>query len=94
MDAVQAATAVGAVCGAIIAVGTVTIAIGRPLRRLAEDWERVREDLYGEPARPGRPRVAGVVERVADLEPRLAKVEAAHDNHLVAHGFAAQLNPP
>jgi hypothetical protein len=55
------------------------IATVRKLSRLADD-------LLGEPERPGEPARPGLMERVADLHRRLARVEALVHKELTRNG--------
>lgn len=94
MDAVQAATVIGAICGAITGVAAVTIVVGRPLRRIAGEWGNVREDLYGEAARPGVAPRPGALERLATAEQSIRQAQVVVDHHLVGHGGTPVLSPP
>lgn len=60
--------AVGAVLGVLVTALTLAAAVGRPLRRLSRQNDEFRQDWYGTAARPGRPAVLGVPERLARLE--------------------------
>ncbi|OKI47314.1 hypothetical protein [Micromonospora sp. CB01531] len=56
------------ILGVILTAVTLAVMIGKPLRRLAKQNDEFREDWYGTAARPGRPAVLGVPERLARLE--------------------------
>lgn len=67
------------VCGAIVAAGAALevlrrwgLAVIRTMRRLG----RLADDLLGEPARGTEPARPGLMDRVADINRRLADVEA------------------
>lgn len=60
--------AIGVVLGVILTALTLAVTIGKPLRRLARQNDEFREDWYGTAARPGRPAVPGVPERLSRLE--------------------------
>jgi hypothetical protein len=83
---VAAGIVLGVLASAILLVGTV----GRPLRRLSRQNDEFRQDWYGTPARPGRPAVKGVPERLSLIEtqlgPSLARVEQRLDDHIRSHG--------
>lgn len=64
----QTWVAAGVVLGAIASALTLALTVGRPLRQLARQNDEFRQDWYGLPARPGRPAIPGVPERLAKLE--------------------------
>lgn len=55
--------------GAVAVTGR---AVVRSIGKLADKWENVNRDLYGEPARPGVPAVPGGLERLGKAEAALA----------------------
>lgn len=71
MDAPTLATIGGGVAAVIGAAALLTRAIARPLRKLSRDNDEFREDWYGQPARPGRGRQAGVMERLGSIEAQM-----------------------
>lgn len=91
------ATAVGVVAGAGLAVTTLIVTVGRPLRRLGRWLDEFREDWYGQPARPGRAAIPGIPERLARIEGELRsnggstlrdainRLETRFEDHLRTH---------
>lgn len=67
----QTWVAIAAIVGGIVAMATLAVMVGRPLRRLARQNDEFREDWYGVPARPGRSAIPGVPERLARIEKEL-----------------------
>lgn len=74
---VETVAAIGAVAGVLVTMWTLAVMVGRPLRRLAKQNDEFREDWYGTAARPGRPAVPGVPERLARLEVAAASRDTA-----------------
>lgn len=66
--ALQTWAAAGVVLGVILTALTLAVMVGKPLRRLARQNDEFRQDWYGTAARPGRPAVPGVPERLTRLE--------------------------
>ena len=57
--------------GAIVAVTGALFALSRTfssVRATGRRWDDFLDDWHGTPARPGRPKVPGVMERLVDLE--------------------------
>lgn len=77
------------VCGAIVAIGGAAEVLRRVVRgviRTVRKWSRLADDLLGEPERGGEPARPGLMERVADLHRRLARVEALVSKELTHNG--------
>jgi len=66
---------VAIVGGVLVILGMLWRVAGLPIRRIAERQDEFREDWTGRPARPGRPAVPGVMERLAAIEARVTAVE-------------------
>lgn len=93
----QTWAAIATVCGAIIAMITLALMVGKPLRKLLRQNDEFREDWYGIPARPGRDPVPGVPERLRRIEKELHpngggtmrdalnRVEQRLNDHIAAH---------
>lgn len=78
MDVNGALTIAGATVTVLGGIGVGVRAVVRSMGKLADRWENVQRDLYGEPARPGVPAVPGGLERLGKAEAALA----AHDQRI------------
>lgn len=85
-------TAVGGGGGAVLALLAVAQLVGKPLRKLLRQNDEFRQDWYGQPARPGVPAEAGVMERLGNIEhkvdslpDRVSRVETALADHIRGH---------
>lgn len=67
-------TAIGAACGALLAICGLAAFVGRRVRKTWQRVDALLEDWFGTPARPGRPRIPSMPERVAELEHGMADV--------------------
>lgn len=66
------------IAGAIVAVTGALFALTRVaagMRKTGKRWEDFLDDWHGTPARPGRPKIPGVMERMVDLEEGLQIVK-------------------
>ncbi len=89
--------AVGGGAGVVVSVAAAAAVIGKPLRKLSRDNDEFREDWYGQAARPGRDREAGVMERLRGIEKELhpnggsslrdavGRLETRFEDHLRTH---------
>ncbi len=68
VDLVALSSVLGGFAGAAVVIGGAVKFIVCPLRKLIRQQEEFREDWYGELARPGRPAVPGVPERIRAIE--------------------------
>jgi hypothetical protein len=65
------------IAGVIVAVTGALFALTRVaagMRKTGKRWEDFLDDWHGTPARPGRPAIPGVMERMVDLETGLQVV--------------------
>lgn len=71
MLAIQVAAALGTVLGTWLLIGKVIIPAAKRIGFWFNSWEQFMVDWAGEPARPGRDRVPGVMERLNDIDGEL-----------------------
>lgn len=67
----QLLVAIGGASAAILSVIAFVTYVVRLVRRVSSQLENFREDWYGEQARPGRPAIPGVPDRLASIEHEL-----------------------
>lgn len=71
LDTATVSGAIGAIGGIITTAGLSYAAVIRPMRAMLREFRELREDWYGEPARPGVPARKGVMERLGDIDTQL-----------------------
>ena len=97
MDLVSIAGIVGGFAGGLVVLAAAVRFVVAPLRQLLRHQEEFRDDWYGRAARPGRPAVPGVPERLARIEDELrnetgslrlalSHIETRLSDHINQHG--------
>jgi hypothetical protein len=68
VDVPSTVTVVGGVLVIATTIAAAARYITRSIGKLADRWENINTDLYGEPARMGRPAIEGVLDRLGKVE--------------------------
>ena len=64
-------TSLGIVATALVAIFKIIIPFSKKIKQWISTWEAFMEDWSGQPSRPGRDRVPGVMERLNDIDGEL-----------------------
>lgn len=89
MDVNGLITIAGGTLTIVATVGVGARYVVRSMGRIVDQWQDIRNDIYGEPARLGRPAVPGALDRLGkaeaalvDLGLRAGVLERRMDDHV------------